>query len=237
MREAQEARVGADKSKKEAELSLRQAKNERERAEQAREEQRKANIEKNKATEQVRTIKQDVESSKSTYKSLFIGQALFTLALAYFVAYGKRGVLSELGLWFPSRWQNLKAFVSWNAMRYMAAIQQIQGNWDIGNWAYLIVSVIALLIFGIFLFIANVLIVKIAEFVSDIRFMADDITFKDIISGDIALISLYIVLFFSDPIKKVFPFNILSIWLIMSCIGIAVWYINDIKEFISRKSW
>jgi len=233
--ETQKALDLSDKDKRRAEQALKQAHNETERAKQAREQARIDSQERYRAEEQARKVKQATEHSKMTYKSFFIGQMIFTLALAYFVAYSKRSVLKEMKLWFPSRWQNIKSFASWITIRYMAAIKLIQVKWDIENWAHLIVIIISLILLVALFFIVRFLIIKIVKFISSVRFSAEDIILKDIISGDIILISLYICLFFYEPIKNIIPINIFSIWLIFSFLGIGLWNVFEIKQAIKYK--
>ena len=236
LNEANEAKALSDRANQQAQQALRQAQNEAERAKQAQEQARIDSQERYNAQQKAKEIERATERSKMTYKSLFIGQMIFTMALAFFVAYSKRGTLLEMVKWFPARWNNIKSFASWIAMRYMAAIHLIQGKWEVGNWAFLIVTVISLgLLVGLF-FIVRYLIIKIKDFLQDVRRNCLDTTFKDIVSGDIALISLYIVLFFADPIKRVIPLNILSLWLILSFIGIVGWHMTELIETIKEKA-
>lgn len=235
--EARKALATSDNDKRRLEQALRQSRADEERVKQAQEQARKDSQAKYKSDKLAKEMKRTTEASKMTYKSFFIGQMIFTLALAFFVAYGKRGVLLEMGNWFPSRWNNIKSFFSWMATKYMAAIQFIQGKWELHAIVnYLMITVIALgLLVGLF-FIASFLVVKMSEFITEVRMECLDLTFKDIVSADIVLIMLYITLFFSDPIQSMASFNVFSVWLILSFIGVIGWYIFDIIGAVKRKS-
>ena len=225
----------SDKAKEQTEQALKQAQYDKQRAEQALAKAKQDADERYKAQEKARNIERATERSKMTYKSLFIGNSIFTLVLAFFVAYSKRGVLTEMLQWFPSRWNNIKAFVSWIAMSYMAAIHLIEKAWKLKPiWNYLIVSVVALGIAVGLIFVLRFVIGKVKDFMLSIKLEYDDEIFKGIVSGDIALGMLYICLFFADPIKIVFPFNILSVWLILSFIGIALWHIPEVKRVVEK---
>lgn len=237
LEESQKALKSSVDDKHRAEQAQKNAEYSQRRAEQALAQAKKDSEERYKAQEQARTIERATERSKMTYKSLFIGNSIFTLILAFFVAYSKRGVLSEMGKWFPARWENIKAFVSWIAMSYMAAIHLIEKAWKLKPiWNYLIVSVLAIALAVGLIFVLRLVISKIKDFMLSIKLEYDDEIFKGIVSGDIALGMLYICLFFSAPLKTILPFNILSIWLILSFIGIALWHIPEIKNIIEKRS-
>ena len=237
MNETQEALKLATNAKYQIEQALREAENDKQRAEQALAKAKQDADERYKAQEKARNIERATERSKMTYKSLFIGNGIFTLILAFFVAYSKRGVLVEMFQWFPSRWKNLVSFLSWIAMSYMAAIQFIQKAWKLHwAWNYLIITLLFLGLAVVLFFVLKLFIGKVKVFLSDIKQEYKDATFKGIVSGNIALGMLYICLFFADPIKTILPFNILSIWFILSFIGISLWHIPEIKNIIEKRS-
>ncbi len=223
----------SDNDKRKAEQALRQAYSETERAKKAQEQAKTDSQERYKAQEEVRQIEHSSERSKSMYKNLFIGNSIFTLVLAFFVAFSKREVLLDMLKWFPLRFNNIKSFLSWIATKYMAAIQFIQIKWELESiWNYLIITILFIGIgVGLF-FIVKKLIKTIKVFIKNIHEVYTDKLFKRIISGNIALGMLFVCLFFSAPIQTLLPFNILSLWLIFSFTGIAVWHMPEIKKMI-----
>jgi hypothetical protein len=221
------------KKENEAERALRQAHGESERAKRVQEQAKSDNKERYEAQQKVRQIEYATNRSKLTYKTLFIGNNIFTLVLAFFVAFSKREVLLDMLKWFPLRFNNLKSLLSWIAIKYMAAIQFIQTKWELKSiWSYVIVTLIFIGIgVGLF-FIVKKIIKTTRAFIKNIQEVYTDKLFKRIISGNIALGMLFVCLFFSVPIQRLLPFNILSLWLIFSFTGIAVWHIPEIKKVI-----
>ena len=223
----------SDNDKRKAEQALRQAYSETERAKKAQEQAKTDSQERYKAQEEVRQIEYATRRSKSMYKSLFIGNSMFTLVLAFFVAFSKHEVLVEMLKWFPLRFNNFKSFLSLIAKLYLAAVQFIQTKWELENiWNYIITTILFISIgVGLF-FIVKKLIKMIKVFIKNIHEVYTDKLFKRIISGNIALGMLFVCLFFSAPIQTLLPFNILSLWLIFSFIGIGVWHVPEIKKMI-----
>jgi len=231
----QEALAKSDNDKRESEKALRKAYTETERAKKAQEQAKTDSQERYKAQQQVRDIERTTERSKSTYKSLFIGTSIFTLVVAFFVAFSKHEVLMDMLKWFPLRFNNIKSFISWIATKYMAAIQFIQTKWELKSiWNYVIVTLIFIGIgVGLF-FIVKYLIKTTKRFVKNVHEEYTDKLFKRIVSGNIALAMLFVCLFFSEPIKGMMPFNTLSIWLIFSFIGIGLWHSTEIVSVFKK---
>jgi len=215
----------------EAERKLRQAHAKTENAKRVEEQGRKDSQEGYKAQQQVRDIERTSKRSKSTYKTLFIGNNIFALVVALFVALSKHEVLMDMLKWFPLRFNNLKSLLSWIAIKYMAAIQFIQTKWELKNiWNYVIVTLIFIGLGVVLFFIVKALIKTIKKFVKNVHEEYTDKLLKRIVSGNIALAMLFICLFFSVPIQRLLPFNILSLWLTFSFVGIAMWHIPEIKK-------
>ncbi len=235
LQEMQEALDLSNSVNQRAERAQRQAYAETEIAKKAKEQSQEDSKERYKAQNQVREIEYATKRSRMTYKNLFIGNGIFALILAFFLAYDKREVLTNMLRWFPLRFNNLKSLLSWIAIKYMAAIQFIQTKWELKSiWNYVIVTLIFIgLGVGLF-FIVKFLEMTIKDFVKDIHDEYVDKLFKRIVSGNIAFIMLFVCLFFSNPINKVIPFNILSVWLIFSFVGIILWHIPEIKRVFRK---
>ena len=234
MSEAQKALILSDKAKKEAEEAKRQAQNAYENAERARQKAKQEEEERYKAQGKARELETTTERSKMTYKTLFVGNMIFTLILAVFVAYGKRGVLTEMIHWFPSRWGNLKSIFSWFAGLYMGVVKFMGGHWKLGAvWCYIIATLIGIVVVIGLLWLLGWIFSKAFEVISDIHSESVlDPLFKKLVQVDITLGMLYVCLFFYSGIKKVLPLNIFSVWLILSFIGWLIWNALEIKSVI-----
>lgn len=229
MNEANKAKALSDRANQQAQQALRQAQNEAERAKQAQEQARADSQERYKAQQEVREMEYATNRSKMTYKKLFMGQLIFTIALAFFVALTRLETLLEMLRWFPTRWGNIKSFVSLILTSFVRVAQLIQGRWELGNWAYLIVAVITVgMLVGLF-FIVKWFIKKIKAFYKELRDKCNDKTFKDVITTDIVLISFFVSLFIGLWVQKFINLNPMSLWLILSFIGISLWHIPEIK--------
>ena len=81
--ETQKALTLSDKANNDVQYALNQASSETEKAKKAQEQARQYSNERYKAEELVRQIERTTKRSKSTYKSFFIGNSIFTLVLAF----------------------------------------------------------------------------------------------------------------------------------------------------------
>lgn len=229
MNEAQKAKSMSDKALQEAERAKKDAKTYYENAERARQQARQEEEERRKAENKARSAVNASIQSKMTYKSLFMGNMIFTLVLAFFVAYGKRGVLQEMGKWFPARWHDLVGVFKGLQSLFMALAKFPPAKWGIGAiWGYVFAVVVSLaLLVGLF-FLLRWVKEKIGGLWWNIKLQYHDGTFKAIVSADIALAMLYVCLFFYESLKKLLPLNILSIWLILSFVGVMIWNAKEI---------
>lgn len=214
----------SDKALREADQSKQQAKSYYESAEKAKRERQVEALEKSKARDEARKAVTTAHTVKTTYKSLFIGQMVFCLAMAFFVAYGKRDVLSEMGKWFPDRLNNVIDVLNGLKGIFMAMADFPPAKWHIGAvWGYIFAIAVSFAVGAGVFFLCRFIKDKISGFWWNLKLEYSDGTFMAVISADIALVMLYICLFFYDGLKKAFPFNILSIWLILSFIGVTAW--------------
>lgn len=224
MNEANQAKALAGKALQEAERAKKDAKTYYESAERARQQARQEEEERRKAENIARKAESASEQSRMTYKSLFMGNMVFTLVLAFFMAYGKRGVLSEMGKWFPARWHDLTGIFKGLGSLFMALASFPPTKWHIGDvWGYVFAVVVSLAVGAGVFFLCRWLKDKISSFWWDLKLQYMDGTFKAVMSADIVLIMLYVCLFFYDGLTKALPLNILSVWLILSLIGVLAW--------------
>lgn len=222
-----------DKESKEKEQALRREQHAKQQVEKALAQAQKDSLERSNAQEKARNIELIRERSKMTYKSLFIGQMIFTFALAFFVAYGKHEVLSELIDWFPSRWNNFLSVLDALKSGFSTLVGFPINNWETSEiWGYIFAVGICLFISAIVYFFYRWSKEKIKDFVWKLKLQYLDGTLKAIVSGDVVLIMLYICLFFPNEIKSIFPFNLFSTWLILSFIGVSICNLPEIKNTI-----
>lgn len=180
-------------------------------------------------------IESDMEQTLMRYRSLFIGEMIVTIALAIMMAYSKKEVLEEMISWFPARWENIKSIALWSSMKYMAAIQFINRQWKLEEgWSYVIVTGVSIIFLVGLFFSINFVRRKIKKFIINIRMSCKDILFKNIISGAIFITLFFMCIIFDDFIKIAMPFNILSIWIILGILGVAVWYIPEVISISSN---
>lgn len=232
MSEAQKALTTSYKAKQEAEDAKRQAKIYYENAEQARQRAKQEEDERYKAQTIARKAEKASEDAKMTYKTLFIGNMIFTVILAFFVAYGKSGVIGEMFHWFPARWGDIKVIFSWFAGLYIGAVKLMGIHWKLGAvWCYIIATLGAIVVTIGLLWLVGWVLSKLIEVIADIHSESQlDRLFKKLVQVDITLAMLYICLFFYEGLKKVLPLNIFSVWLILSFIGWCAWNIIGIKN-------
>ncbi|MGL5253994.1 MAG: DUF6040 family protein [Brevinema sp.] len=235
MNEAQKAKAMSDKALKEAEQAKKEAKAYYERSQQANRERQEEALAKSKAKDEARSAYAHAIMVKMTYKTLFFGQMIFTLALAFFVAYGKRGVLVEMGKWFPDRLNDLIGVLKGLGSLFMALAKFPPAKWHIGAvWGYIFAIVVSLAVaVGVF-FLCRFIKEKISGFWWNLKLEYSDGTFMAVISADIALVMLYVCLFFYEGLKKAFPLNILSIWIILSLIGVVAWNSTHIVKAVRK---
>lgn len=224
MNEANQAKALSDKALQEAERAKKEAKAYYERSQRANRERQEEALEKSKARDEARKATTHAYSVKMTYKSLFVGQMVFCLAMAFFVAYGKRGILSEMGEWFPERWHDFTSVLIGLKGIFIAFAKFPSAKFHIGAiWGYLF-AVVAFVSLGVgVFFLCRWIKMAISDFWWNLKLEYSDGTFMAVISADIALVMLYVCLFFYDGLKKAFPLNILSIWLILSLLGVVAW--------------
>ena len=196
-REAQEAKALSDEALRKAERARQQTKAAHDSAEIALRERQEEALAKNKAIADSTSAKTTAQAIKMTYSGLFIGQMILTLALAFFVAYGRRSVLLKMAEWFPARWENFTGLLAWLISLFMASAHYLQRNTG-GVWGYVVVT-IEFLGAGVLLFyLCCWLKDKILGFWWNLKSQYKDGTFKTVISADIALVMLYVCLFFHD---------------------------------------
>lgn len=187
--------------------------------------------ERRKAERKAYTAENAFRSSKSTYKTLFIGNMILTLIIAFFVAYGKREVFIEMGYWFVLRAQNIKVFFLGLNSLYIGAVKGMNSSWKIPiEWCYVIAIIFFIIMTAAAIFFLKMAYVKLKSLLKRIYDQFEDPLFKGLVSADITLAMFYVCLFFSKGIGKLVPMNIMSIWLILSFTGCMIWTFPEIRE-------
>src|SRR5665648_1025519 len=229
LKNAKEAKALSDKSLQESEKARQQAISEANRAEHARKQAEQ------EEQERARKSEGEKESMKTVYKSLFIGNGALTLVLALLMTYSKRSVLTEVLNWLPDRLDNIKSIALWSKSIYMGAVTLMIEHWKLSAvWCYVIASIVSLaLLVGLF-FLCRWLFEQIGYKKRAIKAQYTDGIFKGVISADIAISLFFICLWFYEPIKSILPFNIFSVWLMLSIIGCAAWNGREIVGGVQR---
>lgn len=228
MSEATEAKAMSDNALEEAqqerERAYRANENARKEREAAQEEAKNRCEAENKAN----TAKRVVEDTKNTFKSLFIGNSIFTAALAIFMIYDRKSVLSECGKWFCDRGNDIAAFFRWWGWLYMSIAKGMESlKWPVAI-CFILSVLVVLIIIAVLILILRWLIPHVWDKLLNIQTEYMNGLFKGAISLDIAFILFFCCLWFYAPIKSVFHLNIFSLWLIFSAIGVAIWNAPEI---------
>ena len=219
----------SDKSLQEAKKARQRATSEVDRAESARQQAKKEEQERYKAQEKARKAEGEKESTKTAYKSLFIGNGTLTLVLALLMAYSKRSVLTEMLKWFSDRLETIKGIVLWFKGIYIGAVTLMSEHWKLSAvWGYLIASIVSLALFVGLFYLCRWLLREINYGIYAIQAEYTDGLFKGVISADIAISLFFICLWFYEPIKSLISLNIFSVWLLLSITGCVAWNSKEI---------
>lgn len=219
-----------DRALQEAERAAERARRDEARAREAEQRRADADRKQYEAEQATRQAQDSTRRAQTRYKSLFIGQLIFTVVLAALMAWSKRSVFSELGMWWADRAGDVviagrgigKAFM------WMAALL---GHWGVpGAWPYVIAAAVSTgLLVGLF-FLCRRLWAALIVAVGRVRKQYRDGVWKAVITVDIALGLFYICLWFYEPLRSVWPFNIFSLWLLLAAIGSIAWNLPEIKR-------
>ncbi len=229
MRKAEEAQTESIKALQQAQKEREKAEKAASRAEAECRSAREEAVKRIEAEKMARSAKRAADSASVTYKSLYVGNVIFTAALAIFMLYDRRIVLKECLQWFIARGDNIKGIALWVKTCYIGAVFRMGASWGLPSvWGYLIATVAFLIIAAVLLALLGWIFIKICEIISSIRAECADGIFKGVISADIALVLFFVCLWFYDPIKSALHLNIFSIWLIFSIIGCMIWNAKEI---------
>ena len=232
----------AEEAKTLSDRAIERAKWEKERAEAAQsraqraDAAKKAEEEKRRVAEhQAQTAKGSERRTKERYTALFYGISIYTVTLAVLTAYSRRRVLAECGRWFSDRWGNLVSLFTWMGEIY----QSLSGSFSLlFGGSQIAAHGLAIIIFGavaVGIGIGGVLLVRwIASKVRAIREEYEDGTFKGILTASVAISLFYVCLFLYEPIKSALPFNIFSVWLLLSIIGAGVVNWKEVQGGVMR---
>lgn len=206
----------------------------RDRADEAEYRMKKAEKERKEAISKVGSAEYTVRNCQMTYKSLFVGSLIFSVITAFFLAYEKRTFLPSLGKWLNNRWNDAVGFLNGLKLLFMAWVDFLPHNFKIDVlWGYLFALVLSVVVcVGLFFagrWVKSVLDKMWEEFDRSVN----DKVLKNVVTANIVLLMLYICLFFGDSLAESFGLNIVSIWLIMSITGVAIWYCREIKDVLS----
>jgi hypothetical protein len=230
LRKAEEAKAMSDKA-------LDESRRERQRAERALDEaaraearQKKEALRRYEAECATRTAKEGESLTKNRYRALFTGIVIFTVTLAVLTAYSRRNVFGECGKWFADRMGNLLSFLSWLKSSFEGLSGFFSGSFPNLHIALCHAAagvVFAMGIVGLyfaFRWIFSVIRIKTWAVKEEYA----DGEYKAILTGSAAISLFYVCLFLYEPIKRIVPLNIFSVWLLLSLIGAAAVNLKEI---------
>jgi len=221
---------------------LQRAQQEQDKAKRAEERRRREEEEKQKEIQNRREAEKKQQqaettswSVKNTFKTLFIANAIFTGALAFFMLYDRRSVLWECGKWFTDRGKGIAGFASWVKDCFLGMAHGMAGwKWPLPV-CYGLTGIVFLLIAAALVLLFMWLFRKLSDLKSEISSEYISPLFKGAISADIAIILFFVCLWFYSPIKATMHMNIFSLWLIFALVGVLVW--NAPEVIRGTKRW
>lgn len=230
MKEKEIAMTGAMTDKEQAKLERCRADEALRKAEKAESKAREAIEEQKQESRRVNQVEADAKKLTRTYQSLFWGNMILSVTLTFFLAYDKKFFLS-VSKWLNSRLDNLIWFLTGFKSFFVMWSTSFATDYKISlSWGYFS-STVFLLMIGVGLFFLGRKVHKsIRSFLTKIDREVKDKPFKHMVSADIILGTLFLCLFCSDSLTKTFHINIVSIWLVLSFLGIVVWYVKEIAE-------
>lgn len=167
-------------------------------------------------------------------KIAFIGNLILSAILLVFIVIQNKPVFVECVQWFKDRAKNLYDFFIWiKDGLYMGTYKFIQEKFNPGEVGSNLLTILVIIVIAVGVF----LLLKKLKDQWDIRsshviYYSDQgkpyIILKAVISFDIAVGILVACMTFYEPIKKLMPsFNILSIWILLTLIGLTIWNGKD----------
>jgi hypothetical protein len=158
---------------------------------------------------------------QDSYRRVFIGIVIFTVTLAVFVAYEHKRFFVECGQWFVDRWTSVVSISIFFREVYLLLFDFMVGKLPglTAEWHYIITTATTLIVIAIALALLRVLFIWAENarkfFRRRIR-KAFSNELRTIVVISMSICLLYCCIFFYEPITKIVPMNIFSIWLIIS---------------------
>jgi cation transport ATPase len=228
LKEANQAKVLGDNALQEAQQERARAERSNENARKEREAAQEEAKNRREAEKKTKEAENSARDTKDTFKNLFIGNAIFTAALAFFQFYDQRSVLAECGKWFAAGGKSIGAFFRWWGWLYMSIAHGMESWKWYAPVCFILSTLICIFIAVVLLLLFLRLLIKLGDVLHSIACEYDNGLFKAAISVDIALILFFICLWFYPPIKAVFHLNIFSSWLIFAAVGVLIWNAPEI---------
>ncbi|MCD7855651.1 MAG: hypothetical protein LUG66_08585, partial [Clostridiales bacterium] len=156
--------------------------------------------------------------TKSRYRAGFVGIEIFTTAIAFMELIKHAAVLKECGKWFLNRINNLIWIVIFLKNIFFKLENLIAVKFSINTIAsYVIAAIIYLAVGTALIFLSVYLLSKAEKIIYNIQtaykiYPNDELKFFSSVATAAAL--FYGCIFFYEPITRLIPLNILSIWLI-----------------------
>jgi hypothetical protein len=215
------------------------AKQERQRAEQARRETAEAEGRqkqearwREKAERKAKAAKERESLTKSRYKALFFGIAVFTVALAVLMAYDRRSVFKECGRWFTDRAENLISIFRWLVSSFAGFATSLSGTVPSLPTAlcYIISAIIFTAIAAGLYFGLKWAIERARGKIQAVKRAYADGLFKAVLTVSASVSLFYVCLSLHEQIKGIVPLNIFSVWLLLSLIAAATINFKEISK-------
>lgn len=169
-------------------------------------------------------------------KISFVGSLLLNVFLLVFVTILKKSVFLECRNWFKDRAVNIYNFLCWlKDVLYGGTYQFIEGKLHAGEIGSTLLTIFVMILIVVGL---SLLVIKAKDKFEMMRYDFTEyfykkgttyLMFKNVISADIAIGLFVACLVFYEAFKKLIPsLNIFSIWLLLTVVGIFIWYGADL---------
>lgn len=228
--QAAAAQALSDRKNREAKAAEERAERARASAQESEERKRKADQERWEAEQAKREAQDTTKRAQTRYKALFIAVDIYAALLTVLVSRERRSVFAEMGQWWVDRWHNIMSAGRGIGAAFMWVVHLAEGWGWYPAWRYVLAVGLALaLLTGLF-FLVSFLVTWIIEKAQYIKTRYHDSFWKATVTVTTALGLFFICLWFYEPIRAVWPFNIFSLWLALSAIGAVTWSGRELYE-------
>ncbi|MCC8014361.1 MAG: hypothetical protein LIO87_04125 [Eubacterium sp.] len=186
----------------------------------------KAISEKSAAEDKCCKAEKSERETKCRYRAGFVGIEIFTTAVAFMELVKHATVLKECGRWFMNRINNIIWLVKFSKNTFFKLENLIILKFSTGTIASYVIAAIIYLAVGTALFFLSVYLLSTTKkIIYNIQtaykiYPNDELKFFSSVATATAL--FYGCVFFYEPIARLIPLNIMSVWLIVTILEMTV---------------